>query len=205
MKPRRAREVAVVSDYSRRLNDDGDVVSVDPSVRSAGVSLWRGGALRSVATIARRTAGAAAYGEKCLLMAVDVCAWLQAADARPDVLAFEWPQIYHAGKSEVPPQDLVPLAGVGMAVAGMLMPGCAARNIVLDVVTPLPREWSQGVPKDPDATDPWETPRGRWVATCLRKEEREIVPAQHDAIDSVGIGLWLLDRLIRPRVFPGAV
>lgn len=145
-------------------------------------------------TSARVTASTSGdIGARCLAMARRV---LTCCNAGVTELAFEWPQVYRGAKSKGDPNDLPGLAGVGMAVAGML-PG-------LELVrSPTPAQWSGQLPKSTTG-DPWASPRGQRVRSRLSPAELGLVQAQHDAIDAVAIGLWALGRLAPRRVFPGA-
>ncbi len=106
---------------------------------------------------------------------------------------------------------MVPLAGIGMALAGML----AARGELDGVVTPQPSEWIGQLPKTCvlcKARRPkcklcqgsaWRTPRGALVERTLTPQERYTVNDQNDEIDAVGIGLWRCGRL--RAAIPGIV
>ncbi len=107
-------------------------------------------------------------------------------------ICIEWPQIYTASKSKGDPNNLTPLAGVGVAVATIFHDAT--------VVSPVPREWIGQVPKSEDG-DPWASPRGQKIRRRLTPDEIECIVISHDAIDAVGLGLWALGRLDRIRVF----
>lgn len=180
----------------------GDLLALDPSISSAGAALFRSGELISAKRIQRKRDGAD-IGQRCLAMAQDIAAWAHDVRADPRCYAFEWPQIYTAVKSEGDPNDLIGLAGVGSALAGILWASAAARNIVIELATPTPAEWAGQLPKSKTG-DPWASPRGARIASRLSPHERARVPAQHDILDAVAIGLWALGRFDRIRVLPGA-
>lgn len=184
--------------------DVGDLIAVDPSIRSAGVSLFRNGTLIKCARIRTPLADAdkVCTGVRCLRMGHAIASWLtEVHDVMPRTLAFEWPQIYQrgGGRTAGDPNDLPGLAGVGMALAGALSVAIAPRNVGLELVTFTPADWKGQLPKDAAA---------HHVKAALTDIERTALVDQHDALDSVGIGLHALGRLHlksnRRRVFPGA-
>lgn len=180
----------------------GDLLALDPSVRSVGVALFRRGELIAAKRITRKSDGAD-IGQRCHAMARDVAAWAHGVHADPRCYVYEWPQVYAAVKSEGDPNDLIGLSAVGAALGGILWASAAARNTVIEIVTPLPAEWAGQLPKTKSG-DPWDSPRGHRIASRLDKHERARVPAQHDVLDAVGIGLFALARFERTRVFPGS-
>jgi hypothetical protein len=187
------------------MTDSGEFLAVDPSIASTGVSLFRDGKLVAV-TVARVKTSHAPMGQRCLTMAHKVVDWIAVLKARPQILVFEWPQIYRATKSKGSPADLVPMAGVGMGIAGVLSIALAARQQELQVLTYLPGEWTGQLPKNTKVDGVKFSPRAKRIAEHLTDEELEIwdTTRSHDAIDSIGIGLYSLGRLEPVRVFPGA-
>lgn len=179
----------------------GDLLAVDPSIRSAGVALFRGGSLIRADTLKVHTEGT--IGERCLRAAQIIAGWVVANDARPKVLAVEWPQWYPAARSKVDPNDLAGLAGVCGALAGILAMGAAAQDHGLQVVSYTPAEWAGQTPKSKTG-NPWRSPRGQRIRSRLTEDELEAVPPKHDAVDAVGIGLYHLGKFERVRIFPGA-
>lgn len=179
----------------------GDLVALDPSLVSPGIALFRGGSLYAAKRI--RISVDAFPGARALHVAHEVCAWLHACGAAPRWLVYEWPQVYRAAKSKGDPNDLIGLAAVGGSLAGALAIAAGARNESLGVYSPTPAEWIGQLPKTTrgDAT---LSPRAGLILRSLSVAERAEVPAQHDAIDAVGLGLWALGRLNITRVFHGA-
>jgi hypothetical protein len=110
----------------------------------------------------------------------------------PDTVVCEVPQIYTREKSKGDPNNLIPLAVMGGVLAGLYV---NAR-----VLGPRPREWTGNVPKSEDG-DPWQSPRGIRIWSRLTPAERLRVVPSHDAIDSVGLGLFGLGRFERRRVY----
>lgn len=192
------------------------LLAIDPSVNSAGVALFDRETRQLIAAARVKSPGTPedAHGIRCIKMANAIGHWLGSRPAAviPAELAFEWPQVYTAAKSKGDPNQLLPLVGIGMAVTGLI--GRSLENLR----TPTPAEWigqcpkwcSKACAKSPKKCktckgSAWKTPRGRRIAERLSKPELALVPDQHDAIDSVGIGLHALGRLVLVRVFPGAV
>lgn len=181
-----------------------EFVSFDPAVRGgAGVALWREGQLVT-ATAIKLPASEAPMGARCLAVAALAAAWLDRQCAvRVAVLVFEWPQVYSVGKSKVPPASLVPLAGVGMALAGIL--SCRGPLVVR---TYLPAEWTPNAGTKSTKVREFETSMrtGRIRKRLSAAELAAIAGCKsHDTMDAVGIGLHALGRLEPIRVFTGAV
>jgi len=199
-------EPTTLDGHIEQRNDrtTGDLLAIDPSLTSVGAALYRGGVLIAAHRI-RMPVGNRPIGARCLRMAQEILSWAIGCHAEPRTLALEWPQVYKAARSKGSPNDLIGLAGVGMAVAGALAVAVAQRNITLEVVTPTPAEWIGQLPKSTKASTAGTSPRAIFILGKLTDEESILVPTQHDVIDSVGIGLWALDRLVPKRVFAGAV
>lgn len=133
-------------------------------------------------------------------MALAITDWMLREGFTPDTVAFEWPQIYqrHGSKSKGDPNDLPGLAGVGMAVAGLL----GVEPYPVDVRTFVASEWKGQLPKHVCE---------HHIKRTLTASESKILPlfSQHDTIDAIGIGLHALGRMAlstsRHRVLPGAV
>lgn len=120
-----------------------------------------------------------------------------------DAIVYECPQIYGVGVSKVDPNNLIMLAEVGAAVTRELMTS-ASTNAKIRVLRPLPREWTGGTSKNPDA--PFDSSRWRRIKMLITPAEAAIVPEQHDAIDGVGLALHDTPRALAlpRRVYPGA-
>ncbi len=188
----------------------GDLVALDPSISSTGVALFRAGVLR----LARRVVVAPdpeapeeCPAARCLRMAQRCAALVVDAGYMPRVVALEWPQIYRATKSEGDPNDLVGLAGVGMAFAGIIALAMAGKDQTTVIQSWKPGEWAGQLPKTKKG-NAWESPRGQRIKSRLSADEILAAggpKAQHDVLDGVGIGLFALGRFERRRVFAGAV
>jgi hypothetical protein len=201
------------------------LLSVDPSVRSVGIAVFepvvtpgrpRGFDVEirlSWSEHVQEEKTDEDMGKRCLRMAGSILRTCARRNTEPTELVFEWPKILTIGKSKGDPNDLIPMAGVGCALAGLL----AGR--LVDLFTPWPSDWIGNIPKQCHACkqtpgkksckvchgSAWRTPRGRLIKESLSAEELALVHDQHDEIDSVGLGLWKTKRLIVRRVFPGAV
>ncbi len=173
------------------------LLAVDPSVSSPGVALFNAdNVLVSCARLTVKTE--AVYGGRWLFAARTIRGWVM--DQMPRHLAcitclvYEKPQIYTWSKSKGDPNDLIGLAGVGSAIAGLL----EARWPGLIVDTPTPAEWIGQIPKKTSGSAK-ESPRAQRILSRLTPSELVLVPDQHDAIDACGLGLWKLGRL-QPRL-----
>lgn len=197
------------------------LLSLDPSVRSPGAALWEisddpstpskllaAGKVKVLIHPERKDGPPlwVSDAERWIYVAEQVISWMcQVAhlgqfehDLRVTGLAFERPQIYRESKSRGDHNDLPPLAAIGTAVACLL----GASGVRPRVHSPTPAEWSGQLPKSTTG-DPWRTPRGRRIASRLREDEFNRIPAQHDSVDAVGIGLHALGRLGVRRAYPG--
>lgn len=174
------------------------IVSVDPGLNNPATALFRHGVLLCASRIKPdKTWKDLDVAERCRLIGDRIYEyWATNGDRQMvqyDRLVIEWPQVYSAGKSKGDPNDLLPLVGVAMSLAGRLW---------LPVTSYKPAQWIGQVPKK-ETGDPLDSPRGRLVWRNLTDQERERVVVSHDAIDAIGIGLHHLGRLHR-RVYPDA-
>jgi hypothetical protein len=132
-------------------------------------------------------------GERCRRVAQNVHLWARGyglgACGR---LVVEWPQVYRAGRAKGDPNDLLPLVGVAMCLAGTLR--------AEQVQALRPAEWIGQLPKFTTG-DPLTSPRGRLIWSILDDAERGGVTVSHDSLDAVGLGLFALGRLVR-RCYP---
>lgn len=106
-------------------------------------------------------------------------------------VVYERPQVYRVGRSKGDPNDLLPLFGVGAAIAARLD---------VEAVSYTPASWIGRIKKS-ETGDPLKSPRGRIVWGCLTEQERDRVTLSHDALDAAGLGLRHLDRL-GTRLYP---
>lgn len=187
------------------------LLSVDPSIRSVGLAYFDRELKWSSRVFVEKTEQCTA--ERCLRMAATIVTTVIGQHKlEPNALIFEWPQIYTVGKQVGDPNDLIAMAGVGSALAALLVSRLEA------IYSPKPGDWTHIPKKCPMCKSTpgkktcktckgsaWNTPRGTLIAESLSPHEKRIVHDQHDEIDAVGLGLWRHGRLITRRVFPGAV
>lgn len=176
------------------------LISVDPSVNSAGLAIFVGGQLIHAQTVKVNVHGGdpadAAY-----YMAGKIAEAIFRKGGRYMCSAefvFEWPQIYRAARSKGDPNDLPALAAIGCATAAII--GC-------DVVKSYtPKVWAGSVPKATRTKALAEnSPRAKRIKSRLSSVELPEWPkGEHDAIDAIGIGLYHLGRLEPKRLYPGA-
>lgn len=169
------------------------LLAVDPSVRSPGAALFDGTYLIAVARIPCKRVASVSDGQHWYNVAFDIVVWADGQCAQTIAnLVYEKPQIYTARKSKGDPNDLIGLAGVGSAVAGILRAG--------SILSPTPAEWIGQLPKAVKGSAK-DSPRSRRILSRLTPAELTLVPDQHDAIDAVGLGLWATGRLEPRRTF----
>lgn len=181
------------------MTDVGDLLAVDPSIRSPGAALFRAGKLVAAARIKFSIDTKLNDAERCLAAADAVAQWANQIGAKPDAIAFEWPQVYTAAKSKGNPNDLIPMAGVDLALATGFTIAAAMRKVRLQLLSCKPAEWIGQLPKTTRGSAK-SSPRAARIMSRLDPGELSVVPDQHDAIDAIGIGLHFLGRLGVRRV-----
>lgn len=193
---------------------------LDPGIRIAGASLFRNDRLIA-ATLIRNPVKTGNGVAACVAMAREIFAWschtlytipTVGTDRRGDAvdeLCTEWPKIYASrirrGQTKEDPAYLLGLVGVGSALGALCYPATLTHV--------EPDTWKGQVPADsftarilgrlePDEIE------------VLAKAVLDVDPilltdrieallkhsTAHNAIDSIGIGLYQLDRLTRRRV-----
>jgi hypothetical protein len=156
----------------------GTLVTLDPGKNACGVALWSGGELL-VAGAVRAPALAPKFGpQRWAALGVAVDLWLGAEP--PGVCVIETMKVYVKGKAD--PDDLLELAGVAGAVAGLLgMRGWAIAGVKAS-------EWNGQVPSDirRARTQAWVEARGWTPRVDLATTAR----FQQDVWSAVGIGKW---------------
>jgi hypothetical protein len=170
--------------------------SIDPGIRDCGIALFHDQTLIWGRLVKNPMRSGNDYNA-CRAMAQAVTILFP----RLDELVIEWPRIFTAGKqikndNWADPNDLLPLVGVGAAVA-MSFPEA-------NIVRVYPDEWKGQVEK---------IAMNMRTMIRLTSEERKNVDAKdpdpdkphdkgHNVWDGVGIGLHRLGRLDRVRVIP---
>ena len=175
------------------------LIALDPGLRYPAVAVFKDGVLVHASRVKiPGTSHKLAMGPRCMNVAklvyahiVHTGAFLEPADEAYE-LTIEWPRCYNRMKGD--PADLFPLAGVGMALAGML-------GIAPDA--PTAPEWIGNVGKTTKG-DPLASPRAQRIWSRLSEAERACVVLSHDSLDAVGLGLWKLGRLEARKSFIGA-
>lgn len=184
-------------------------LTIDPGLHHAGASLGNDDAIHLVGLFQPARSIGDWMGARCLDISQQIVRWTASVHGmQPVELTFEWPQHYDArrGKTKGNPNNLTPLAGIGMAVAGELY----ARGMLLgDPVTPTPSQWIGQLPKKCSVCDQvpgkkvckacrgsaWRTPRAYLIESCVTAAELAIIPDQNDVIDACGLALWRAGRL----------
>ncbi len=200
---------------------DESLLAIDPGLNNPAAAMFRHGVLVAASRVKPdKKWNDLVVGERCRLVARRLSEWAydhgldastmraareaelagrhaEARTLRQDrgivILAVEWPQVYTRSKSKGDPNDLLPLAGVAMCLAG---------HLDVEVRSYRPAEWIGQCPKK-ETGDPLVSPRGQLVWRHLSTKERATVLVSHDSIDAIGIGLFALGRL-RMHVYPGA-
>lgn len=174
------------------------LLSLDPSVRSPGVALFREGVLVHAARVKLETRlGDLDEGPRWLGVAEAIVRHVE-EHARVFVseVVYERPQIYRAAKSKGDPNDLIGLAAVGAGVAAI----CATLNGNLVVSAPTPRDWA-GSSKKATTGSAFASPRAKRFLPHFSEEERALIPDQHDACDAAFLGAWHLGRARIKRAY----
>ena len=196
------------------------LLSVDPSIRRPGGSVFVHGRLVAIAAPSPLEwpwpGEEPQIGELARLAAAGVAKWYRELQARPcarcaydhpigshayvaPAVVGEWPQVYRLGQSKGDPNDLPPLAGVVVGVATLVE--CPLGWLA----SPFPREWIGQIKKSKKAGEEWKSPRGRLIWSLLGDDEKEVIAAagkiDHDQVDGLGLGLWGLGRLRRTSVY----
>lgn len=171
----------------------GDLVGLDPSIASPGATVFRDGLVYASAYFPIKTRGN--HGEKCMNAALQIRSWLHNVGSQPTAIAYEWPQIYRGDEGKLAVMNaVIYMSGVDLALTALLAMDCAACNQTLAIFSWVPGDIWGNLPKRKTGSA-FESPRGRRVKSRLSDAERAIVPDQHDAVDSCGIGLHASDRL----------
>lgn len=172
------------------------ILALDPGLLNPAAALFRAGRLVAASRVKPDKAWTALdVGERCRQIASRIHEWFIGVDPLAgqhlDQLVIEWPRIYRAGKGKGDPNDLPPLVGVAMCLAGRLD---------VEVKTYWPSDWIGQVPKSTTG-NPLDAARGKLIWRNIDAAEQSGIVLSHDAIDAVGLGLHHLGRLHR-RVYP---
>lgn len=176
------------------------MLSVDPGTRVCGVAWWRGGDLCGATVVHNPLDVEKAGPRECATIAREIATWWKGVYGDyPDVLALEVPQIYQraAGKSKGDPNKIMPLFGVGAALAA-LFPEAEVRF-------GTPHDWKGGVKKPKNVKEPYAI-QVRVLERLTEAEKKQIawptsIKQTYDVVDAIGIGLHHLGRFERRRIF----
>ena len=161
------------------------MLSVDPGVEHCGFALWDDGELQRawLHTCVNGHAHVASLG------------FPQNVPGPPypaiDSVVVERPQVYPGFKLRGDPNDLVAVAIVGAEVVGQIFVNWGED---VEVSYVYPKKWKGNLPKDEYQLR---------IAEALSETERSLIELPrakalaHNIYDSIGIGLWKLDRLER--------
>ena len=182
------------------------ILVVDPSINSAGVALFKDSDLVAATTIKVSRRGD--IFARCLYIAEEIRNWCHRNTPIVSTIVVEWPKIYTRDKSEGDPKNIIPLAGVAGAVAGLIAVDglLAPSDHDLECVSYLPGEWAGRVPKALTVKRAKTSPRALKIERRLTPSEMQVWAGvkYHDAVDAIGIGMYHVRRFERIRVFPGA-
>lgn len=189
------------------------LLSVDPGLRRCGVALFDGRVLlRAGLAVGQLNTQEGSDLEAVQKVVASVIAWVEGAEDEHgakgiDGVIIERPQIYTHTQGRKDPNDLIPLAAVG---------GALAYAYPFDHRWVLPHTWKGSIDADlmtvrirerltPDEFAAVELPKNT-CPDCVRRLPKSTCTKSsclaHNVFDAVGIGLWSLGRLERHRVFP---
>lgn len=173
------------------------MLSIDPGTKTCGVAWWRNGHLLGATVAINPLEGCGP--RECAAIALEIKRWWSLEYLDPHVLALEIPQIYQraAGKSKGDPNKIMPLFGVGTALAALFP--------FAEVRFGTPHDWKGGVKKPKSVKEPYAI-KARVLERLSDVERNQIAwptNGRHcwDVVDAVGIGLHHLGRFERHRVF----
>ncbi len=163
------------------------LLSIDPGIRGCGAALFVDSELAKAGyvknSVLKGDDPAAILG-----MALELMTWATGSPfGGVGELVIEWPQIYQSRRIGPNPNDLLPLAGIGCALAAYLeLHGATTRY--------LPRTWRGNKPKEEV---------GEKILGRLSEDEKATVKnagaRHHNVIDAIGLGLYHIGRF-SPRV-----
>ena len=178
------------------------LITEDPGIRGAGIAVFHQADKKLIAaSYAKSLLKSGHMAEECRAVAMTMIAWLNSLGIRSEKmvsqLGVEWPLLLPAGQQKGDQNDLPPLAGVSAAFA-IMFPTTPCRSFI-------PREWKGTV--EPDVMTrrihARLTPEELGVVTWTGKEHDPLVGLNHNTFDAIGIGLHMLGRLQRQRVYAG--
>lgn len=188
------------------------LIALDPGLNSPGIALFGDRDLIEATRFNTSAYASPRDGERWLNVARTLAGWAlsRLKTLQPELLTivFERPQVYTREKSKGDPNHLVSIAGVASCFVGIMS---VYGPVAVD--SPHPGEWvgqlkktchvcTKNLKKCPECKgSAWNTPRGRRIRSRLSEAELALVPDQNDALDAVGLGLWVIGRLQPRSVF----
>jgi hypothetical protein len=184
----------------------GYFASFDPGTRNPAAALFYKGELIQASRVKVPAEYADLdYVERCRRIAPHVATWIRstifthappgtipAGDPAKLLLALgcEFQEVYkekRGDKALADPNDLLLLA---------CLAGAVAVELGVETISPRPKDWSTIPKKEREfKNNPWESPRGRVLASRLTELEKARIQPTHDALDATGIGMKILCRL----------
>jgi hypothetical protein len=161
-------------------------MSIDPSSTRTGLAVWWGQHLVSVEARRARRRVAGESGPSVERMLRQLQHW---TPLDTQLLAVEWPRVYAAGSRRIDPAGpLAVAAAAGMWIGAAM---CTARVGAPEVVIVEASAWKGQTPKQV---------MGERILRACTSRERALIGAipdagREDAIDALGLGLWLLGRI----------
>lgn len=163
------------------------ILAIDPGIRGCGVAVFQESGLLIRAGYLANDTDSDDIVKRCYDMAFVVVRCVRESE-HVDTLVVEWPQVYVASKSKGDNNDLLPLAGVDVAVAMILRPQ--------HIKSYKPHEWKGNAPKEVIAA--------RAIERLSEDEKLLIKPCakslMHNTYDAIAIGLHYFGRLQKERV-----
>jgi len=189
-------------------------LGIDPGARKTGCAIFMrsgwakhasGTELHAAAVVKNplKPADKAGHVAECLAMAQAVKKWVERALHQPglandgiggcfepEVIIFEWPRVYLAGKQKGDQNDLLPMPGVDCAVAALFPEA--------EHLTITPDTWKHQVSKEIMNARVWDRLSPEEQARVERLPRGGL---SHDCLDACGLVLHHVGRLERHRVF----
>ena len=174
----------------------GVLLALDPGLRYPAAALFRDGVLKW----AERVKVPGKYAKKPIGERIrDIALLVVELVKTEDVTHYVWemPVVYAKKRGAIrlaDPNDLLPLAALGAAVASYLRPETV-------IFAPTPREWSCNTSKSKKSDEVWTSSRGVRALVRFSDEERSRVQENHDSLDAACLALYILGRWEPLKVF----
>jgi len=160
------------------VNENTELVSIDPGLKGCGMALWKGGLLQKALYVPNVPGG---DFQEMQGRIVQLLPGFPVKISRDFLLAIELPQVYVTSRAKGDPNDLINLAVLVGALAQTFREPQLFK----------PFEWKRNTPKP--------VMEGRILKRLSASEKTRIVlpikSLAHNVIDAIGIGLHALGRL----------